>query len=207
MEEHPVPLLDRPAKYTAGSWQVLWFLLHLTAVYAIVKFVTPWLAGWTHGTLLPLLFHRRASSSSFEFLFSHVFAFSAVPAFVSGLANARFKHKAVQFVWMVPAVVLAYKFATFPAPSVFQSQFAAAFHQYFGGGFVVGEFRDWHEFWQIVGSNPDMTRGMAQMQYTAPFYAGIAYSVAAWIGRRTELNRKLAEKVETWERSRFEQQP
>lgn len=35
------------------------------------------------------------------------------------------------------------------------------------------------------------------MEYTAPFYAGVAYSVAAWLGRRTELNRRVADK---WER-------
>lgn len=107
-----VPFLQR-----GGGWQVLWFLLHLTAVYAIVKFVTPWLAGWTRGTLLPLVLQRPASSIRFEFLYSHLLALSFVPAFLAGLVNARFKHKAAQFVWLVPAAVLGYKFATFPAPS------------------------------------------------------------------------------------------
>ncbi len=200
--EQGVPSEDKPVGYTAGGWQILWFLLHLTAVYAIVKFFTPWLAGWTRGTVLPLLQHPT-SSSRFEFLYSHILALSFVPAFFAGLINARFRHKAAQFVWLVPTVILAYKFATFPAPSVLQSQFAAAFHQYFGGGFVIGEFRNWREFWNIVESNSDMMRGMAQMQYTAPFYAGVAYSIAAWIGRRTELNRRFADKVGAWERSRF----
>lgn len=52
-------------------------------------------------------------------------ALSVVPAFFAGLINTRFKNKAAQFVWLVPAVILVYKFATFPAPSVFKSQFAA----------------------------------------------------------------------------------
>lgn len=194
---------DKAARYTTGGWQILWFLLHLAAVYAMVKFFTPWLAGWTRGTLLPLLLQHPTSSSRFEFLYSHILAFSLIPAFFAGLINARFKHKAAQFVWLVPTVILAYKFATFPAPSVLQSQFPAAFHQYFGGSFVIGEFRDWREFWNIVGSNSDMMRGMAQMQYTAPFYAGTAYSIAAWIGRRTELNQRVADKIGAWERSRF----
>jgi len=196
---------DGPDRHSARGWQILWFLAHLAAVYAIVKFVTPWLAGWTRGTLLPLLQHPT-SSGSFEFFFSHVLAFSFIPAFLSGSVNARFRHKAAQFVWLVPALILAYKFATFSPPSVLQSQFPAAFHQYFGGGFVIPEFRDWHEFWSIVGSNSDMTRGMAQLQFTAPFYAGVGYSVAAWIGRRTELSRRVAEKVKMWEQSRFEHQ-
>jgi hypothetical protein len=196
---------DGPDRHRAGGWQILWFLVHLAAVYAIVKLVTPWLAGWTRGTLLPLLQHPT-SSGSFQFFFSHILAFSTIPAFLTGLANARFKHKAAQFVWLVPALILAYKFATFPAPSVFQRQFPAAFHHYFGGGFIIPEFRDWHEFWSIVGSNSDMTRGMAQLQFTAPFYAGVAYSVAAWIGLRTELSRRVSERVKRWEQSRVEHQ-
>jgi hypothetical protein len=186
----------------AGYWQVLWFFLHLGAVYAIANFGTPWLSAWTRGTLLPLL-QQPTSSSGFEFLFSHILAFSSVPAFAGGLANARFKHRAAQFVWLVPTAILAYKFLTFPAPSVFHSQFSAAFHQYFAGGFRIPEFRDWHEFWTIVGTNPDMTRGKAQLDFTAPFYAGVAYGFAAWIGRRTDLSRKVSDNVGVWEDSRF----
>lgn len=204
MEDAPegeVPSYEGPVRHADG-WRVLWFPLHLAAVYAIVKFCAAPLAGWTRGELLPLLQHPT-SSGSFEFFFSHIFAFSFIPAFLFGLINARFKHKAAQFVWLVPAAILAYKFATFAAPSVLQSQFSAAFQQYFGGGFLIPEYRDWHDFWSIAGSNSDMTRGMTQLSFTAPFYAGVGYSLAAWIGRRTELNRKVAEKVEKWEQSRF----
>jgi hypothetical protein len=196
---------DGPDTHSARGWQVLWFLVHLAAVYTIVKFVTPWLAGWTRGTLLPLLQHPT-SSGRFQFFFSHILAFSVIPAFLSGLVNARFKHKAAQFVWLIPTVILAYKFATFPASSVFQSQFSAAFHQYFGSGFVIPEFRDWQELFSIAGTNSDVWRGMAQHQFTAPFYAGVAYSVAAWIGLRTGLSRKVSERVERWEQSRVEHQ-
>lgn len=195
----------RPAGRARG-WQVLWFLLHLAVVYAITNFCTTWLAGWTRGTVLPLL-QKPTSSSSFEFLFSHIFAFSFVPAFAVGLINARFKHRVAQFVWLVPTVVLAYKFLTFPAPSVFHSQFSAAFHQYFGSGFLIPDPRDWHDFWTIVRSNPDMARGMSQLNFAAPVYAGIGYSVAAWIGRRTNLSQKVSETVKIWEDARFEHRP
>jgi hypothetical protein len=144
---------ERSERHTAGGWHILRFLSHLAAVYAIVNFCTARLSGWTRGEVLPLLQHPT-SSGSFEFLFSHIVAFSFIPAFLAGLANARFKHQVAQFVWLVPALILAYKFATFPAPSVLQNQMSAAFHQYFGGGFLIPEFRDWHEFWSIVGSNP-----------------------------------------------------
>jgi hypothetical protein len=199
------PSQDRSAKSGGGGWQILWFLLHLAAVYVLVEFFTPWLAGWTRGTLLPLLQHPT-SSGRFEFLFSHILAFSFTPAFLSGLINVRFRHKAAQFVWLVPAAILAYKFATFPAPSVMQGQFPAAFHQYFGGGFLVPEFRNWQDLFSIAGSNNDMTRGMAQLSFTAPFYAGVGYSAAAWIGRHIELSRGVAEGVKKWEQSRTEHQ-
>jgi len=200
--EPPVVSQDRPASRSGYRWQILWFVLHLAAVYAIVQFITPWLSWWTRRILLPLL-QQPTSSGRFEFLFSHVLVFSLVPAILSGLINARFKHKAAQFVWVVPAVVLAYKFATFPSASVLESRFPAAFHQYFEGGFLIPEYRNWQEFWSLVGSSADMTRGMVQMNYTAPFYAGIGYSIAAWFGARVDLSRRIVEKVRSWKQSRF----
>jgi hypothetical protein len=200
--EEYIPSQARPVRYTKGGWQILWFFLHLAAVYATVNLCTPLLARWTRDTLLPLLQHP-SSSSRFNFLYSHLFAFSFVPGFIAGLVNSRFKHKAAQFVWLIPAVILAYKFSTFAAPSVLQSQFSAAFHQYFGGGFMIPEFRNWHELLSMAGSISDMARGRAQTNFTAPLYAGVGYSVSAWIGLRTELNRRIAEKITSWEEARF----
>lgn len=108
---------------------------------------------------LQRLWQKPTSSSGSEFLFSHIFAFSFIPAFAAGLVNAKFKNRIAEFVWLVPAVILGYKFFTFHASSVFQHQFSGAVYQYFGGGFSIPEFRDWHEFWSIVASNPDTLRG------------------------------------------------
>jgi hypothetical protein len=192
---------DIPKRY---SWQPLWFILHLAGVYVIAEHVTPWLSGWTAGRLLPL-FQYRTASGPFQFLFSHLFVFSTIPAFLFGLLNARFKHKAPEFVWCVPACILAYKFLTFHASSVFANQFSGAFHQYFGNEFFIpgGSWRSPTLSVEEWGS-PDILRGLAQLRFTAPFYAGIAYSVASWIGRRTDLNQKVTEKIKTWEESRFD---
>jgi hypothetical protein len=184
--------------------QAIWFLPHLATIYLIVHFCTPWLAGWTRGWLLPLLHMTSSSSSGFEFLFSHLFVFSAFPAFVAGLVNARFRHKAAEFVWVVPTAVLAYKLITFPAAtSVFQSSASPVLHQYFGGGFLIPEYRDWPDFWRIVASDPDVLRGLAQVTFTAPFYAGLAYSAAAWISLHTGVDRTVIEKVKEWEEQKF----
>ena len=50
-----------------------------------------------------------------------------------------------------------------------------------------------------------MLRGTAQLQFTAPFYAGIAYSTAVYLGRRTDINRKLTDRIKKWEATRFGQ--
>jgi len=185
------------------GWQLLWVLPHLAAVYVIVNFCTPYLAGWTRGKVLPVL-QMRSASSQFEFLFSHLLAFSFIPAFLTGLANVRFKQKIAEFTWVVPTVVLAFKMATFSAPtSVVAGQSWSAFHQYFGGGFLIPEYRSWEEFWQMIGSNPDMIRGMAQHTFTAPFYAGMGYSVGAWLSRRTAMHHFVNAKMRSFEQRKF----
>jgi hypothetical protein len=190
--------LVRPIGYATGGWHVLWFLLHVAAVYGITRFCAPWLAGWARASIPP--WQSPTSSGSFELLFSHILAFSFVPAFGVGLMNARFKHRVAQFVWLVPTAILADKLLTFPGPSFFHGQFSAAFHQYFGGGFQIADFRDSHDFWTTLGPTSDMTRGMAQLNFTAPFYAGVAYSVASWITQRTNLSKKVSERVKHRER-------
>lgn len=118
--------------------------------------------------------------------------------------NARFRHIAAEFVWLVPAGILTYKIATYPVVSVLDSySYSAAFHHYFAGGFQIPEYRDWQELWSIAAL-PDVIRGTAQLEFTAPFYAGIGYSAAAWIARRTDLNRKIVNAFNKWEEAKFE---
>jgi hypothetical protein len=185
-----------PVKKAGLGWQVLWLLLHLAAVYAVVEFCTAWLAGWTKGQLMPLL-GIRTSSSRPEFLFSHLFTFSFIPAFLAALTTARFRHKVAQFAWLIPAVVLAYKLATFPnTGSVFyQGHSFPALHQYFGGDFLIPDYRNWREFWAMTAFSSDMERGMAQLKFTAPFYAGIGYSLAMWLCLRTDLDKRIVQAV------------
>jgi hypothetical protein len=184
------------------AWKFVWFVAHLAVVYLVVNWVTSWLAGWFQGFLLPALVWPK-SESQFQFLFSHVFAFSFVPAFLISLANVRFKQNVVAYVWLVPTMILSYKLLTFTTPSVLQNHASSAFHQYFGGGFSIPEYRNWQEFWSITASSADMERGLAQMRFTAPFYAGLAYSIGGLIGARIDLRQKVATKVGEWEDAKF----
>ena len=76
-------------------------ILHLTIVYFIARFCTPWLLDRTYYTILPILL-RRPSPVSFQFFFSHLFAFSFVPGIIGGFLIARFlKNGIIRFVWAV----------------------------------------------------------------------------------------------------------
>ena len=49
----------------------------------------------------------------------------------------------------------------------------------------------------MIGSNPDMMRGMTQLQVTAPFYAGVGYCLTAWLALRFQVLQKLVERAKS----------
>ena len=100
--------------------------------------------------------------------------------------------------------VLAFKFAAFPS-GVFESHFHAAFQHYFAGGFLIGEYHNYRELFQIVGSNHDTTRGLDQLEVTAPAYVAISYSGTNWIAMRLNLRLPGVEAViAKFERSKMQ---
>jgi hypothetical protein len=171
--------------------------MHVAAVYVIVHVTTLWLAGRVRDTLLPLIQQRPPAESSFQFAFSHLLFFSFFPAVIVGFAYAQwYPHRVALFVWAVPFAILAYEFSAFPA-GVLENHFAVAFHEYFGGGFVIGEFHSYRELFALAAS-PDMRRGMQQLNFTAPLYAGIGYSLGTWLGMRYDIPNLTA----AWRRSK-----
>jgi hypothetical protein len=171
---HAVPSSDKSA-----AIGLLWFGLHLAAVYVIAEFCWSWLAGHYYDWVLPVV-DPVNHVSYFQFLYSHLFAFTFLPALAAGAASMRFRRTSALFVWIVPTVVLAYKLVTFPT-TLFQNHYAVAFHYYFAGGFLIGEFHNYRELFTVVAGNPDAIRGLEQSRFTGPFYAGLGYSLAAWI--------------------------
>ena len=177
--------------------QCVRYALHVAAVYLIVNVTTLWLAGRVHDTLLPLIQQRPPAESSFQFAFSHLLFFSFFPALIVGFAYAQWwPHRVALFVWAVPFVILAYKFFAFPV-GVFENRFVVAFHEYFGSGFVIGEFHSYRELFALATS-PEMRRGMQQLNFTAPLYAGIAYSIGTWLGIRYDIPNLTA----TWRKAK-----
>jgi hypothetical protein len=180
---------NTPSPKASTFRQAVRFGLHLLALYAIVNITTMWLAGFTHGKLLPLIQQHPPTVSSFQFALSHLFIFSFWPAVVVAFVYAHwYRHKVAYFVWVVPLVVLAYKFLVFPAHTSVLSgiggQFSAAFHYYISGNFVIAEFYSYRELFDMAATNLDMTRGMDQYRFTAPLYAGIGYGLGTLLGMK-----------------------
>jgi hypothetical protein len=125
VEQQEAPT-EPPARAGVHSaWQVVRFGLHLSAVYLTVHFCSIWLAGRFHDWAVPLV-DPGNGTSTLQFVFTHLFAFTFIPGFAVGLVNAKYCHKVALFVWTIPATILAYKFSTFPT-TVFQSHFRALF--------------------------------------------------------------------------------
>lgn len=164
--------------------QVIRYTLHLLAVYIIVYSTSMWLAGFIHGTLLPLIEQHRPEISAFQFAYSHLLVLSFVPAMLVGyLYSQWYRQEVALFVWMVPLGILVYKFFAFPT-TVFQSHFSAAFHQYFSGGFSIPEFGSYKDLFELLATNSDMQRGWQQQEFTAPVYASFGYSTGSWLAMR-----------------------
>jgi hypothetical protein len=76
-----------------GVWQILWFILHAAVVYGIVKYIPLPLAACIHNTFVHPT-QTYSLSGGFEFFFSHLLAFTFIPASLIGMINVRLQHKA-----------------------------------------------------------------------------------------------------------------
>jgi len=165
---------------------LFWFGLHLAAIYFFIEFCATWLAGRYHDWILPIV-DPGNHTSFFQFEFSHLFGFTFIPPFVAGLINSRRGRYPALFVWIIPTVVLAYKLIAFHT-TLFQDHYTAAFHYYFAGGFLIGEFHNYQDLFTVVVANPGAIRGLEQLRFTGPFYAGVGYSLAALVAPRVQLS-------------------
>ena len=165
----------------------LWglYALNLAAVYGVVYTTTLGLALRVY-KVLPLF----RPETPLEFVFSNLFLFSFFPALLVGFAYAQwYPHRVALFVWAIPFVILAYQFLTFPTP-LDPGDFRAPFHEYFGGGFFIPQVHSYRELFAL----DDMRRGMLQLTVTAPVYAGVGYSIGAFLGINYDIPRLTA----TW---------
>ena len=172
------------------------FGFHLLIVYIAVWYVVLWVIGRFYAWILPLYQHP-VQVSSFQFTFSHLFEFYFGLGFLGGFVNAKYRHKAAQFVWIVPTAILGFKISQMVTPSsvlTHSRNFGAATQYYFGRTFFISEWHSWGELFAEAG-NPDMGRGMQQLRFTAPFFAAAGYSVAAFICLHTGFRMRVIDKL------------
>lgn len=179
------PLPSDETKATSGwylfsVWGLFVFLLHLSVVYLVANFCVSWLAGRIYDSVIPLL-QIPSSESRFQFLFNHLAILGLLCGMLAAVVTAQYRHGAMKWVWTVPTAVVVYKFATYPS-TLFENHFAVAFHHYFSAGFLIPEFHSYSEM--FAAWSPEYVRGLDQMRYAAPAYAGIGYSAAGWLVMR-----------------------
>ena len=118
-------------------------------------------------------------SGGFQLLFSHLFLLSFVPAAVAGSLNARFRQRSACWVWVLPTMLLTFAVLRYPHSLLGKSH--PGIEHYFGD-VSIPEFRSFEEMAHYLG--PWTSSFVDQLNYTAPFYAGIGYALAAWISMR-----------------------
>jgi len=172
------------------SWlkRIVRFVLHLIILYEVVRLSTGFLPTLAY---TGVRWHTGGMWERFgplQLLFSYLMVFSLIPAFVAGLViNARLRHEAAAWVWIVPLVVLILWFL-FMGPDIYptmlwQSDFPKAFRYFFGRGLRIGA---------DASGFGDFFRAYTQLRCTVPAYAGAAYSVGALLGMN-DTSRRLQE--------------
>jgi hypothetical protein len=159
---------------------LFWFPLHQAAVYLLAEYGIVALSAQIHNVVLPVL-QIPSPESRLQFLFNHFPMFCAICGIVIGGVAASYRHRSALMVWLLPAVILGYELAIFPA-GLYQDHWALASRHYFAGGFLIPEFQNFKEMFR--NWNSDNSRGIDQLRFTAPFYVGVAYSIGCWLGER-----------------------
>ena len=160
------------------------FMLHTCVAYTCAIHLSQWLVFHWFGWVMPIL-QVSSRTPATDWYLQHFELMTILPALVVGYVNvARFlpnslrnfmhegHHSIAPWAWIIPTLVLSYRMLEYHAPS----------SVLYGGSMTAVKY-----FFDIVKVMPtlqnplasDPIRTWAQMSVTAPFYAGVAYSVGA----------------------------
>ncbi|MGC2111495.1 MAG: hypothetical protein WA655_18410 [Candidatus Korobacteraceae bacterium] len=146
-------------------------LLHALAVYLCALFFSPRLVSTWFNWIAPML-HLENGVPPADWYLQHLVVITIIPALIVGYVNVRGSYSMAPYAWAIPLLVLAYKLVTYSASgSVLYGTHLSAFEYFFDIQQVMPTFAN------PLASDPG--RVLAQMNTTAPFYAGIAYSLGA----------------------------
>lgn len=195
----PAPAIDPPQadaqpeerRPSGGRSVLIWlglFLLNTFVVYACAMHLSAMLVGRWFAWIAPIVGFPSGVAPA-EWYLRHLELVTIIPALIAGYIDlGRFLPATVgkrigewrsgsagTWAWTVPSAVLVYRMLTLHTPSsVLLSSSMSAFKYFFDIQQVMPTLR-----------NPlatDPVRAWAQMSVTAPFYAGLAYSLGqfAW---------------------------
>ncbi len=157
------------------------FVAHTFAIYLCAMHLSPWLVGVCF-RLEMHLFHIVPSTTVGNWYLQHLIGITICPAVVIGFLAARFvSHAASPWACSVPLVVLTYKMLTFHAPSSVLT------------GSLISPFRYYFEIQPVMPNltnflTIDVARVLAQMTVTAPFCAGVVYSLGTSVAKRAKIS-------------------
>jgi hypothetical protein len=155
--------------------ELLWFFIHTVAVYVCAVHVSPIIIGRWFAWLAPSAELTQGASAGNWYL-QHLEIVTLIPASLFGFLFARWQPSSSTWAWVVPTIMLCSGLIIYSRPhSVFGN----------GGPSGVAYFFEIQRF-MPTAADPfvsDARRVYKQMFVTAPFYAGISYSIAAWLAK------------------------
>jgi hypothetical protein len=154
--------------------------VHLCIVYLSARHGPFWLVG-----ILALL-TKKTIGNGYQFVFSHLLVLCVISGLLSGLLNARLRHRVALFVWVPPTIILVVTIVLHFPEVLFEHQFEPALQFYFGSHFNVPQFQTYNDILKM-GNTADLYRSIMQLRITAPFYTSVAYSLAAWLSMRSSI--------------------
>jgi hypothetical protein len=157
------------------------FGLHSLTVYVWAIHFAPWLVGRWFAWGAPI-FWRSIVVQPSDWYLQHLELVSTLPLLVVGYFAARGRDSVATWAWAVPALVLLYKILQYhPGSSVLVSPPISAISYFFDIRHSMPRMDN------LSASDP--VRVLAQMTITAPFYAGVAYSLGALASKQNLLRR------------------
>lgn len=155
--------------------------LHTLTVYVWAIHVGPWLVGRWLAWGAPILW-RSAVVPPGDWYLQHLELVSIVPASIIGYIVARRPESVATWAWIVPSLMLVYRMLRYhSASSVLANAPISAISYFFDIQQSMPTMAN------LAASDP--VRILAQMTITAPFYAGVAYSLGAMASKQKLLTR------------------
>lgn len=165
------------------------FALHTIIAYTCALHISQWLVFHWFGWIAPIL-KISISMPATDWYLQHFEVVTVVPALVVGYINVtrfvpltarNYLHEGrgsiAIWAWTIPTVVLLYRMLHYRAPSsVLFGSSMTAIKYFFDIQKVMPTFAN------PLASDP--IRVWAQMSVTAPFYAGVAYSLGALLSKQ-----------------------